>query len=276
MTKIRNLILFYICVQLHGFAMGQTTADEWIARGMGYDSGNRFDSAAVCYKEALRIDSLNVEAGWRLGAAYYKMDSTRQAIDMCMHVIELDRKNKDVYYVLGSVFYSQGSYKSAEEYLRRATEFGGPGYVMAWCRLGESYLYLGDTVQAERCFQSVIANDESYQRAYFQLGEINRTRGNYSQAVEWYGQAIRKFPLYPEALYAMAQSYVALTNLKGAIECLNKVVRMTPENKEAHYLLGRCLYQNGESEKSVRSLRRALAIDPTYHEAEALLLMIEG
>ena len=255
---------------------GQSTADDWIARGMGYDSRNLFDSAAVCYRQVLAIDSLNVEAGWRLGAAYSKMDSVRQAIDQCMRVIEIDRKCKDVYYVIGSVFYAQGSYKSAEEYLRRATEFGGPGFVTAWCRLGESYLSLGDTSQAERCVQSVIENDESFQRAYFHMGEISRSQGKHAQAVEWYGQAVRKFPLYPEALFAMARSYVALANLKGAIDCLRKVVRMTPEDKEAHYLLGKCEFQNGESDKAARSLRRALAIDPAYAEAETLLSMIEG
>ncbi len=269
-------IFFFAFSAMMPKVAGQVTAEEWIARGMGYDSGNRFDSASVCYQQALAIDSHNVEAGWRLGAAYFRMDSTRLAIDQCMQVIETDRKNKDVYYVLGAVFLAQGSYKSAEEYLRRATEFGGPGFVTAWYRLGESYLFLGDTAEAIRCFESVMANDGAFQRAYFQMGEISRSRGQHAEAVEWYGQAVRKFPLYPEALLAMARSYISLTNLNGAIECLNKVVRMTPNDKEAQYLLGRCLYQNGESEKAVRPLRRALEIDPSYTEASALLSTIEG
>ena len=254
---------------------GQATADEWIVNGMGYDSRNLFDSSVVCYKRALSLDSANVEAGWRLGAAWFRMDSVRLAIDQCMKVIEMDRKCKDVYYVLGSVFFSQRSYKSAEEYLRRATEFGGPGFVTAWCKLGESYLFLGDTLQAEHCFKSVVAADESFQRGYFMLGEVCRARGENAQAVEWYGQAVRKFPLYPEALFSMARSYIALANLGGAIDCLNKVVRMTPSDKDAHFLLGRCLYQMGDNDKAVRSLRRALAIDPSFEEARSLLSMIE-
>jgi len=276
MPSIRFSILIILCSTLFFRVFGQDTADEWIARGMGYDSGNRYDSAAYCYKHALSNDSLNVEAGWRLGSVYFKMDSLRQAIDQCMRVIEVDRKNKDVYYVLGTVYLTQGNHKSAEEYLRRATEFGGPGFVTAWCRLGESYLSLGDTIQAERCFQSVIANDESFQRAYFMMGEICQAHGEHAQAVEWYGLAVRKFPLYPEALLAMARSYVALTNLKGAIDCMNKVVRMKPNEKESHYLLGKFLFLNGEKDKAVHALRRAIAIDPDYSDALTLLSMIEN
>ena len=145
--------LFFIsALLLPIFLYAQTSAETWVARGMGYDNGNRYDSSTVCYRKALALDSLNVEAGWRLAAALYKLDSTRAAIDLCQSVIEIDRKCKDVYFVLGSIFFDQGSYKSAEEYLRRATEFGGPSYVQAWCRLGESYLHLSDTAQAERCW----------------------------------------------------------------------------------------------------------------------------
>ncbi|MBO4752738.1 MAG: tetratricopeptide repeat protein [Bacteroidales bacterium] len=261
-------ILFPLLLQ------SQTTADDWVARGMGYDSGNCYDSSVVCYRQAMAIDSLNVEAGWRLAAALYRLDSTRAAIDLCQSVIEMDRKCKDVYFVLGSIFFDQGSYKSAEEYLRRATEFGGPSYVQAWCRLGESYMRLTDTVQAERCFQSVLANDPSFQRAYFLLGEIARVRGQHSQAVEYYGQALRKFPLYPEALKSMADSYMALANLKGAIDCLSKAVRLTPDDAQSFYLLGKCQYQNSQPDKAKVSLRRALDLNPDFSEAQALISLL--
>lgn len=255
---------------------GQNSSEEWITRGMGYDSSNRFDSSLVCYKQALAADSLSVEAGWRLAAAWFRLDSLRQSIDQCMKVIEMDRKCKEVYYVLGSVFFEQGSHKSAEEYLRRATEFGGPGYVGAWCKLGESLLFLGDTVQAEACLRSVLENDESFQRAYFVMGEICRARGENAQAVEWYGKAVRRFPLYPEALFSMARCYAALANLRAAIECMDKVVRLTPDDKEACFFSGKCLYLNGETEKARRRLLRALSIDPSYNEAQALLSLIDG
>ncbi|MBO4588156.1 MAG: tetratricopeptide repeat protein [Bacteroidales bacterium] len=267
--------LFFIsALLLPIFLYAQTSAETWVARGMGYDSGNRYDSSTVCYRKALALDSLNVEAGWRLAAALYKLDSTRAAIDLCQSVIEIDRKCKDVYFVLGSIFFDQGSYKSAEEYLRRATEFGGPSYVQAWCRLGESYLHLSDTAQAERCFQSVLANDPAFQRAYFLLGEIARVRGQHSQAVEYYGQALRKFPLYPEALKSMADSYIALANLKGAIDCLSKAVRLTPDDAQSFYLLGKCQYQNSEPDKAKISLRRALDLNPDHPEAQALMSVL--
>lgn len=272
MKRIFFLFVFIFSISLHA----QNSADALIARGMGYDSGNRYDSSSVCYRQALALDPLNVEAGWRLAAVLYKQDSVRQAIDLCQSVIEIDRKCKDVYNLLGTIFLNQSSCKSAEEYLRRATEFGGPAFVQAWCRLGESYLCLADTAQAERCFNSVIENDPSFQRAYFLMGEIARSRSLHSQAVEWYGQALRRFPLYPEALGSMAQSYIALANLKGAIDCLSKLARLVPDNPDVHYRLGRCLYQNGENDKAQRSLQRALSLDPNYAPAQALLSVVNG
>lgn len=270
MNRLVFLFAFLFALTLSA----QTSADAWVARGMGYDSGNRYDSSAVCYRQALSLDSLNVEAGWRLAASLYRQDSVRQAIDLCQSVIAIDRRCKDVYYVLGSIFFDQGSYKSAEEYLRRATEFGGPSYVQAWCRLGESYLRLSDTAQAERCFQSALANDPSFQRAYFLMGEIARARNLHSQAVEYYGQALRQFPLYPEALKSMAESYIQLANLKGAIDCLSKAVRLTPDDARSFYLLGKCQYQNSQPDKAKVSLRRALDLNPDFPEAQALISIL--
>lgn len=265
------ILALFFCVS----SFAQSSADDWVARGMGYDSSNRYDSSSVCYRQALSIDPKNVEAGWRLAAALYKQDSVRQAIDLCQTVIEMDRKCKDVYFILGTIFFDQGSYKSAEEYLRRATEFGGPGFVGAWCRLGESYLRLSDTAQAEHCFQSVIANDPSFQRAWFFLGEIARSRSQHPQAVEYYGQALRCFPLYPEALKSMAESYMALANLKGAIDCLSKAVRLTPDDAWSYYLLGKCQYQNSQPDTAKISLSRALDIKPDLEQAQLLLSVIQ-
>lgn len=249
----------------------QTDVESLLVNGMGYDSRNVFDSSIACYNKVLELDPENLEAMWRIGADYYRMDSLVRAADYCKRVVEKDIKHKDAYYILGSVYFAQQRYKSAEECLRKATEFGGPGFVNAWCRLGETYLLAGDTAQAEPCFLKVIENDAAFERAYFDLGEIYRAKGDNSTAISWYGKAIRKFPIYPEAYDAMAECYMKVANLKQAIDSWSKVVKMQPRNYTAFYNLAKAYYQNSEPTKARQMLERALAVNPDYPEAKTLL-----
>ena len=269
--SMKKMIVAFVMLAVAMVGNCQQNIEQMIATGMAYDSRGLQDSAIISFREALSVDSTNVEALWRIGASYLKMDSLRQAIDYEMIAIERDPKNKDAYYITGSAFYAQQRYKSAEEYLRRAVEFGGPGFVMAWCRLGEASLNLSDTAQAQECFEKVIENDAAFQRAYFNLGEIARARKQWAQAIEHYGLAIRKFPLYPEAHYNIALCYMEVGNLKKAIESLQKLAKMQPRNSEALFLLAKAYYQNSEQDKAVSQLKILLEMEPEYPQAQQML-----
>jgi tetratricopeptide (TPR) repeat protein len=143
--------------------------------GMVLDAYQQYESAALCYERARRIDARSF--AW----AYY----------------------------LGSVKLHQGKYDQAAATLREALRMR-PDYLPAQFKLAESQLAAGDLDGSGKVYEAILKSDPDSAEALYGMGRIQAARGDSASAAEFLRRACEQFPAYGAAQYALAMAYQRL------------------------------------------------------------------
>ena len=230
--------------------------------GMVLDSYQEYESAAVCYERARRLDPRSFR--W----AYY----------------------------LGTVQLHQGNYDQAAVTLREALRLS-PDYLPARLKRAESLLGAGELQESGKAYEDVL---ESVPRsgdgdiaataeALYGKGRVEAARGETSAAAESYRKACGLFPAYGAAQYALAlayrklgepekaephfRAYEANTTVTPPLEDpLLAAVQALNLGAEPHLRRSIELEQQGRLPEAIAEQEQALVIDP--HNVQANINLI--
>jgi Flp pilus assembly protein TadD len=128
-----------------------------------------------------------------LGAALHKADRPVEALAACRRALELDRRNPDYLYSVGSV---QLVLQNFDEALKRfrATLAARPNDPDVLLDLGRALSGMGDLPQAEATFRRVLQRNPRASQAYVALGEMYRAAGLYEEAERSYREGLESLP----------------------------------------------------------------------------------
>ncbi len=148
--------------------------------GMVLDAYQQYDSAAVCYERARRLDARSFR--W----AYY----------------------------LGTLQVHQGNHDQAAVTLREALRLA-PDYLPARLKLAESLLAAGNLQESGNIYEGILksvpqsggGDIAAKAEALYGMGRVEAARGQTAAATESYRKACDVFPAYGAAQYALALAY---------------------------------------------------------------------
>ena len=266
------------------------SADASGTLGMVLDAHQQYESAALCYERARRLDP---------------------------------RVFRWVYY-LGSDQFHQGIYDQAAATLRQALALS-PDYLPARLKLAESLLASGNLDESGGIYEAILkggsntldsrspafaedklrGNDNdgdspsrsggiaAKAEALYGMGRIEAARGDIATAAESYRKACELFPAYGAAQYALALAYRKLGKpdmaqphfsayeanmtvapplqdpLMGAVQALNL-------GADQHLRRSIDLEQQGKLNEAIQEQDQALAIDPKSVQAHINLISLYG
>src|SRR5690348_850820 len=130
------------------------SADASGKLGMVLDVYQQYESAALCYERARRIDARSF--AW----AYY----------------------------LGSVQLHQGKYEQAATTLREALQLR-PGYLPAQFKLAESLLAAADFDGSAKVYEAILKSDPHSAEALYGMGRIQAAHGDSVSSTEFFRRA---------------------------------------------------------------------------------------
>lgn len=173
-----------------------------------------------------RLDKLALsEANWRRAA-------------------EVDPRNAEIQFQLGTVLHAQGKLQPAVDALRLATLYD-PAHSEAHNNLGCAYRALNQTQRAEECFRLAIGAMPNSPQAHYNLGGI---------------------------LYELGQLNEAVASHRRALE-------LKPDDLATRNNLGNLLYEQGHLDESLVHLEQTLTTDPEHssaHYNRALVWLSQG
>jgi tetratricopeptide (TPR) repeat protein len=103
--------------------------------------------------------------------------------------------------------------------------------------------------------------------AYYLLGEIQTARGNYAEAEREFNTAIAQKPEWQKPHIALSKLYIAQGNKAGAIEKLEGALNANPSNPAAYLSLGQLYHQSKDYQKALALYEKALEINPNLWTA---------
>ena len=212
------------------------TVEEWITAGDAAIAGFNLDKASLAYKRALKLDSKNYEACWRLG---------RATVDRGM--LEPDSSKKRLLFL------------EAQDYARGAVRLnpkGSKGHAYLAAVVGQLALYEGGRTKVELSkevkteSEKAIALDPKEDLSYHVLGVWNREM----VGLNWF---LRKFA---EALYGSLPP----ASMDNALENLRHAVELAPTVLPHQVELGKTLIVAGKKDEGRNILEHTLAMPKTW------------
>lgn len=177
--------------------------DNWYELGEAYLYNGQFQEAIETLLKAVELNP--DEDIWRLlGMSYRLNEQYEEAMNSFIEATKLNQDNNINWYAIGDLFYIQGAYEEATEYLKKSIELGNKG-LDTWEHLGNAYSELENYTEAVECYEYILNSEE--------------------------------FELNKDFLISFGINYgVALANLNRTEEAINmhmQVLDLDPDNETA-------------------------------------------
>src|SRR5437588_7991470 len=180
--------------------------NRYLESGKRYMQQNKYQEAAIQYRNALKIDPRFVEAYYQLAQVDQRMEQWNDAFGALQHAIELDPTRLDARLSLGSLYLAAHNYKQAEEQASDAIS-RQPSNAAAYQLLGAVQMGQQKNDEAIKTFTKITELAPNDPSSYSNLGLVEFTTGHAAEAEQHFRKAIDVGPDYVAAYNNLANLY---------------------------------------------------------------------
>ena len=235
----------------------------------------RFDSAAICFRQALTGDPDKRESHEGLAKTYRSQDRLQSAVQVLENALGRWPEDPSLLLLLGDTQASLGSDDEAAATYRRA----GQSLVSARLRLGQEARKRLDWGRARRHYEAALSSSPDDARVHNAMGEVHFAEGRTAQALESYRRAAELDPDLAPAYTNIGLAYLKHGGVLEAIAALERSADLDPERSVTWALLARAYAGNKQPVEAMRGLERAIELAPghaDYHCDLAILYTEAG
>jgi tetratricopeptide (TPR) repeat protein len=202
----------------------------------------------------------------QLAHEHYHSGNFKQAINVCLEILENQPDNAIVLRLLGLISYQMRNYDPAISYFRQAAQLN-PNYAEAYDNLGTTLKVIGQFDEAIVCFQKAIQANPNYAEAYYNLGNTFIMKGQLDTAITCYQKALQLNPSHAISYNNLGNAFREKGLLDEAITCYRKALLVEPTLADTFNNLGVALQEKGQLDEAFTSYQRAIELKPTYADA---------
>jgi tetratricopeptide (TPR) repeat protein len=305
------LVLIGLAVLFPGYALSQSapaTAETHLGRGYDALKQDQYDLAAAEFKAALQVDpTLTLRARFPLAVALFELhqsDEARKQLEIVrgevgdhpnvlyyLGRLDLDSRDfegairnlsqaaakppfPDTAYYLGYAYFKQGDLKSAEKWLKEATELT-PRDARVPYQLGLVYRKEGLEQEAARTLalsEEMRQRDSKESRLRMECGQkLDKQKTDPSLKQEAHAICDQLYdPDDAEELTALGTIYGQHGDLEAALKPLRRAADLAPQSPQMQYNLALTYYQLGQFEQARLPLANSLKRWPDLFQLNAL------
>ena len=192
------------------------------------------------------------------GLIFTRMNRLDDAIKSFHHALAMDSNHAETLINLGTVYYYQKKYDSAELCLRQAIR-SNPMEANAYNVLALLKLDLGNTDEALLRVNHALSLKKNDPYFLNNRGLIFITKNNFEKALEDIDKSIGEDPYNAWAYRNKGIYYLRTKNIESAIRLLTKAAEMDTTVTKVFYYLGEANILKGDAKIGCAYLRRSLA-----------------
>ena len=185
-----------------------------------------------------------------------KKGNYKQAIKIGQELLQKDRKDPEVHYLIAESLYAQNKFKEAlTEYIKtteRVTNSHIISFVHLHERLAELYIKENNLEEASKEYLELHQKNPNNFDYCFALAELSEKRHKYEMAAKYYMAAIKLKSTNVPALISLGVLLTLGRKYQDADKLLSKAVRLDPTNGKALYHLGLCKKNTDDKETALR------------------------
>lgn len=171
-----------------------------------YESG-ALTLAEQKFEQVLGMDSSHPQALCGLGMVYYRQGRYEDALDYLEQSLEYNANQASCHYTRGLVLTKLGYLAEAASAYQQAF-IVEPSYLDAYSQLGNVSIELGELIQAKTAYCQRIAISPDWQ-SYLSLGHLFIAQQRVDEAISVYKTALELQPRHPDILYSLGIAFAA-------------------------------------------------------------------
>jgi len=193
--------------------------------------------------------------------AFHQAGQLGQATALYRQLLQVQPRNAEVLWLLGSVECQAGNLEQGAALLSRLVDIA-PNHAYAHYNLGLALSKLGRQEEAIASYTKALAIRPDYAEAHINLGTALRDLNRLEQALASYERALAVRPDYAEAYYNRGLAFSQLDRAQEALASYEQALAIQPSYAEAFAQRGDILFKAGRFAAALASYGRALAITP--------------
>ncbi len=196
-------------------------------------------------------------------------------------------KDREIFHMLGTIYYDQGKFNKAIRSFKRALEID-PSFTDASVGLSIILNDLGRYEEGKKVFEDAKgllskggAKEDPYVNEklalkHDELCELYFRYQRFMEALEQYYKALHLSSRKPELTMKVVETLIRLSEPHKALKELRGLINTFPSFSPARLKLGVLLYESGNVAEAVEEWERVIAREPNHPEAKRLLNLAEA
>lgn len=210
----------------------------------------------------------------------------KQAEDILHQLVLMDNSHADVFFMLGTIYYSKGNINRAVNAFKRALKLK-PAHTDAAVGLSIVYNDLGKYEEGQKIYNTAKTEaeksrdghdtylNEKIAYKHIEVGDMYFQYERYSEAHAEYQKANQLAPHLPDTSLHIAKALDKIGAQDKAIEKLVDLKNRFPTFSKGRMMLGRIYYSMGNMLKANREWKGVLEFEPGNEEATNYLQIVE-
>ncbi|MCK5800081.1 MAG: tetratricopeptide repeat protein, partial [Deltaproteobacteria bacterium] len=291
--------LFY----LDALKLDILSVDALVGAGKIYLASKKYQEANVSFRNAQKIDPMNVEVSLLLATTRLRLGLPAEARDALMPILKREKKNPKIHLVLGTIELAVGAHRAAVKEFKEAIT-SDPKFFPAYHALaqlyvnrgkssnafavlkkarkalsgearvlnaiGEIYLAIRQFPAARTRFEEALAKDNNFNLALFNLATTLRQQDKLAAARKAYEKLERRDAHFPGLDAGFGALYTALKEPKEAAASYAKALAADMPSTTLHLEAGQAFINAGLWEKAISEADAALKDPKATSDALAL------
>tara|TARA_Y100000590_G_scaffold41305_1_gene44057 strand:- start:1266 stop:2921 length:1656 start_codon:yes stop_codon:yes gene_type:complete len=211
-------------------------------------------------------ENLQIQQTLKLAYENHKKGNLKLAESLYKKIIKVNKKNFEVFFLLGSLCLQKRDFKEAINLLDKAIKIE-PKNANSYQNLGYAFTELGEFEKAKLALDKAIEIQPKHADAHFNLANVYKQTRNFEKAKIYYEKTIQIQPTNASALNNLANVYKRLGKFQQAIKSYNKAIAVKPDHGRAYHNLGYTYNQLGETSKAIIAFKKAFEVQPSNLES---------
>ena len=207
----------------------------YFEKGRVLEKLGRFNEAIESYEISFEWAAPTASSYLRIGLCHQKLGNYQIAEAQFFKVIHEDPMFDQGWLALTKLFYIQGDYTKAQEYINKALASDSENSSF-WKRAAVIYQALGNASQADYAFKQCVELGNYELNTFLKWAEILLELKSYDAAFEVLEQGIEFYPDQSSLLYFIAGIYALKNQKEAAQTTMCKALRLDPSGAEYFYL----------------------------------------
>jgi Flp pilus assembly protein TadD len=212
-------------------------------------------------------------------------DFSGTILNLFHKALEINPKNAQAHYDLGTILATQHKEDEAEEHFQEAIRLDS-NLLMAYCNLATSYAFKGRLDDAASYYEKAIArnigkagrmpksepapeaeNTQALIYAHTNLALIYVKAGAYAKAIREYGMAMKIDRSSPDLYCGLGDIYLLQDKFQEAKSAYGRAIELKPDFERACYNLGMVFQKLNQPRKAADAWEKVLKINPDNENA---------